>query len=45
MAKFRLARGKKRATAPRPSAVGCIILIALLFLLLFLMMYYTVKQA
>jgi hypothetical protein len=45
MAKFRPVGGKKRATTPRPNAIGCIVLLALLFLLLFLMMYYTVKQA
>jgi hypothetical protein len=44
MAKFRPARGRKPAATPRPNAIGCIILIALLFILLFAMMYYTVKQ-
>jgi hypothetical protein len=45
MAKFRPAKAKKAPAVTRPNAVGCIILLALLFLLLFLMMYYTVRQA
>jgi hypothetical protein len=44
MAKFKPARGKKPAATPRPNAIGCIIVIALLFVLLFVMMYYTVKS-
>ena len=45
MARFKPAGRKKAAQANRPNAIGCIILLALLFLLVFLMMYYTVMQA
>ena len=45
MARFKPARGKKAAQDKRPNAIGCIVLLVLLFFLVFLMMYYTVKQA
>ena len=44
MAKFKPARGKKPMPAQRANAIGCIIMVALLFLLMFAMIYYTVKQ-
>jgi hypothetical protein len=45
MARFKPAGRKKTVQDKRPNAIGCIILIALLFLLVFLMIYYTVRQA
>jgi hypothetical protein len=42
MAKFKPARGRKPA-AKRPSAIGCIVLLAFLFALLYAVMYYSVK--
>ena len=45
MARFKPARGKKPQQDTRPNAIGCIVLIAILLLLLFLAMYYTVQQA
>ena len=42
MAKFKPARGRKPA-AKRPNAIGCILLLALLFGLLYAVMYYSVK--
>jgi hypothetical protein len=46
MAKFRAAGRRKAAPAgPRPNAVGCIILLVLIFFLIFGAMYYTVRQA
>ena len=45
MARFKPAGRKKAAQDKRPQAIGCIILLVLLFLIVFLMMYYTVSQA
>jgi hypothetical protein len=49
MAKFKPAKGpagKKSTPSPvKPNAVGCIVLIAMLFFLLFLIMYFTIRQA
>ena len=46
MAKFRAPGRRKAAPAgPRPNAIGCIVVLVLLFLLLFGVMYYTVQQA
>jgi hypothetical protein len=45
MGRFKPAGRKKAAQDKRPNAIGCIILLALLFLLVFLMIYYTVRQA
>jgi len=45
MARFKPARGKKASQDKRPNAIGCIILLAILFVVVFLMMYYTVIQA
>ena len=42
MAKFKPARGRKPATQ-RPNAIGCILLLALLFGLMYAVMYYAVK--
>jgi hypothetical protein len=44
MAKFKPARGKKPMPAQRANAIGCIVALALLFLLMSLMIYYTVRQ-
>jgi hypothetical protein len=45
MAKFKAAGRPKKADArKRPNAIGCIVLLALLFFLLFWMMYMTVRQ-
>jgi hypothetical protein len=44
MAKFKPARGRKQVPAQRANAVGCIIVLVLVFLLLFLVMYYTIAQ-
>lgn len=44
MARFKPVRGKKSAPAQRANAIGCVLLLVLGFLLLFVMMYYTIKQ-
>lgn len=45
MAKFKPARGRKRAPARNPNAIGCVALLILLFILVFVVIYYTVRQA
>lgn len=43
MAKFKPARGRKPAAPPRPNAIGCIVLLVLMFVALYLVLYYSVK--
>jgi hypothetical protein len=42
MAKFKAARGRKPGPQ-RPNAIGCIVLLVLLFALVYLVMYYSMK--
>jgi hypothetical protein len=42
MAKFKPARGRKPA-AQRPNAIGCILLLAVLFGVIYAVIYYSVK--
>ena len=45
MAKFKPARGKKSSTAAtRPQAIGCVILLLMVFVFIYLVMYYAIKQ-
>ena len=43
MAKFKPARGGRKPAAQRPNAIGCILLLVLLFAIVYLVMYYSVK--
>lgn len=44
MAKFKPARGRKPAAATRPNAIGCITVIVLFFIVIYLVLYYSVKS-
>jgi hypothetical protein len=44
MARFKPARGKKQMPQQRANAIGCIVLLVLLFVIMFALMYYTVAQ-
>jgi hypothetical protein len=45
MAKFKPAKGKKSPpAAARPQAIGCVILLFMIFLFVYLVMYYAIKQ-
>jgi hypothetical protein len=45
MARFKPARGKKSPrAATRPQAVGCVIVLLMIFLVIYLVMYYAIKQ-
>jgi hypothetical protein len=43
MAKFKPVRAQKRAPSRRPNAIGCILLLVLIFGFIYLVMYYSVK--
>ena len=45
MAKFKPARARKNAaTAGRPQMIGCVIVLLAIFVLVYLVMYYAIKQ-
>ena len=43
MARFKPARGRK-PVAKRPNAIGCILLLVILFAFVYAVMYYSVKR-
>jgi hypothetical protein len=44
MARFKPVRGKKGIPPKKANAIGCMIVLGLIFLLMFWMIYYTVSQ-
>jgi hypothetical protein len=43
MAKFKPAKGRKQQAPPSPGAVSCLVLIAVAFILVFVVFYYAFK--